>query len=232
MKEKLPLLEVEKERKPRAHKIKPDYNKEESLADMGLTSEELAMVSLSDEEVQFVANMVANGCNKEAAYMAAYNVQTNKLDAENTQKLNALMRRSDIKQVLRSGIQTRMSEMLDNLDAKLLDTYITRAFYDPADFIDDSGEPYSLSQIKPELRCVVDGVEKKYFGKDAEAYTITLKLANRDTALKTLSEYMGVIRPKAGIEITNTISVSNADEAKKISEMSNDELLAELKRLN
>lgn len=153
-----------------------------------------------------------------------------KLDGSEAPSIISLMQREDIKLAIRKGIQKRMSEALDNLDSKLLDTYITRAFYDPADFISDDGEPYALSEIRPELRCVVDGVEKKYFGKDADAFTITLKLANRDTALKTLSDFMSNVRPKAEVQVTSAVADNTEDEIQRLAEMSYDELQAELQK--
>lgn len=224
--------EVKKERGPRIRNgYVPRLDKEEYLIMLGLSEAEQALCTLTDEELAFVCEMVSNGCDKIKAYATVNKITNGHLSKTQYNKVAEIIRKDEVKQLLRRGIQKKMSESLDNLDGKLLDTYIMRAFYDPADFIDDNGDPKTLSEIDENKRCVVDGVEKKYYGKDADEYTITLKLANRDQALKVLGEYTRVIRPNTEVMVTSTTKENEEDEAQRLAEMSYDELQAEMKRL-
>lgn len=232
---KLELLEP-KDGKPilRGRKKSDDYvprlDKEEYLDIIGLSDAEKVLCKLDNDELAFVVEMISNGCDKVKAYKATHKCPETLTETQ-YRKIGAILRKEEVKQLLRRGIQKRMSESLDNLDARLLETYITRAFYDMRDFVDDDGEPISLHKIPEKLRCVIDGVEKKYYGKDAEAYTVTYKFANRDQALKVLGEYISMVRPNSEISVTSTVEENAEDEAQRLSEMSYEELMAELKRV-
>lgn len=237
MDKKLEIVTPKKEGAPRlpGHNKKrdtyiPRLDKGAYLDLLGLSDSEKALCTLSDEELAFICEMVSNGCDKVKAYSAIYSDGKEKITETQYRKIGSILRKEEVKQLLRRGIQKRMSESLDNLDSRLLDTYITRAFYDMKDFVYDDGEPKPLSDIPENLRCVIDGVEKKYYGKDAEAYTVTYKYANRDQALKVLSEFMHMVRPTSEVTVTSTVEENAEDEAQRLSEMSYEELVAELRK--
>jgi hypothetical protein len=53
-------------------------------------------------------------------------------------------------------------------------------------FYEENGDIRPLDEIDPEWLCVIDGVEKKYFGSQAARSTVTYQLPNRDLALQML----------------------------------------------
>lgn len=202
-------------------------DREEYLTSLGLSEAEIKLCTLLPEEVEFVCAMVNEGCDKYRAYKKVAGLKEEDALSEGQYKaINKLLNNEEVRQIIRLGIQKKMSESLDNLDNRLLQTYIQRAFYDPSLFVLDNGDPRELSEIPKELRCVVDGVEKKFYGKDADAYTITYKLANRDTALKVLGEYMQMIRPSVAtsVQITNVMTASTDKVKEEIQNMSDEEL--------
>ena len=75
---------------------------------------------------------------------------------------------------------------------KLLDMLWKRANYNIDLFMDEDGEFKTLKQIPKAWRCVVDGVEKKYYGKDAHVSVVVAKLADRDKAIDKLDKYINL----------------------------------------
>lgn len=208
-------------------------NREDYYAELGFSAEEKMLACLSEEELAFAAEMCRNGCDRVKAYATVHRIAGD-LTREQYRDLSTLLHDQKVRRAIRAGIQRRMSDVLDNLDSRLLNTYITRAFYDPSDFVDDNGDPLPLSEIPQDLRCVIDSIEKKYYGKSADACTITYRLANRDTALRVLSEFMHSVRPETGVTLT---APEDADpkafeqQAEHLADMSYEELEAALQKI-
>jgi len=219
------------EKAPRVRKdYTPRLSKIETIAMLGLTDAEAQLCTLTDEEMQFVCAMISNGCDKYKAYSTAYKTE-GKLTQTQYNKIAEIIRKDEVRQLLRKGIQRKMSESLDNLDSKLLDVYISRAFYDPSDIFYDNGESRPLSDIDEKYRCVIDGIETRYFGRDGDVRSVLYKLANRDQALKVLSDYMQNIRPSSGIIVTSAERDTEEDEMSRLEDMSYEELQEEMRKL-
>lgn len=222
-----------KERAPRVRgAYEVDKRREDYYTELGLSKADKLLASLTEEELAFAAEMCINGCDQIKAYSTVHKI-TGEMSKEQYRNMSTILHDQRVRKAIRAGIQRKMADVLDNLDARLLNTYITRAFYDPMEFIDDDGDPKPLSKISPDNRCVIDGIEKKYYGKDADAYTVTYKLANRDTALKTLSDFMNGVRPNSKMTLTETDdpTVDMEAEAEHLKDMSYEELEAELRKV-
>ena len=222
-----------KERAPRVRgAYEVDKRREDYYTELGLSKADKLLASLTEEELAFAAEMCINGCDQIKAYSTVHKI-TGEMSKEQYRNMSTILHDQRVRKAIRAGIQRKMADVLDNLDARLLNTYITRAFYDPMEFMDDDGDPKPLSKIAPDNRCVIDGIEKKYYGKDADAYTVTYKLANRDTALKTLSEYINGVRPNSKMTLTETDdpTVDMEAEAEHLKDMSYEELEAELRKV-
>lgn len=222
-----------KERAPRVRgAYEVDKRREDYYTELGLSKADKLLASLTEEELAFAAEMCINGCDQIKAYSTVHKI-TGEMSKEQYRNMSTILHDQRVRKAIRAGIQRKMADVLDNLDARLLNTYITRAFYDPMEFMDDDGDPKPLSKIAPDNRCVIDGIEKKYYGKDADAYTVTYKLANRDTALKTLSDFMNGVRPNSKMTLTETDdpTVDMEAEAEHLKDMSYEELEAELRKV-
>jgi len=124
----------------------------------------------------------------------------------------------------------------DVLEYRLIDTYITRAFYNPADIIDVDGYLIvdDLKKLGPLAVCV-ESIETEIKGirqtKDDHGNVHTkelikkkVTLANREKALEQLSRYMKIMSDQ--IELTGKDggpveiwSLSEAERKKRIAEL-------------
>lgn len=232
----IPEITIPARPKERAPRVRGAYEvekrREDYYTELGLSKADKLLASLTEEELAFAAEMCINGCDQIKAYSTVHKI-TGEMSKEQYRNMSTILHDQRVRKAIRAGIQRKMADVLDNLDARLLNTYITRAFYDPMEFMDDDGDPKPLSKIAPDNRCVIDGIEKKYYGKDADAYTVTYKLANRDTALKTLSEYINGVRPNSKMTLTETDdpTVDMEAESEHLKDMSYEELEAELRKV-
>lgn len=222
---------VKRESKPRYYGFVAGTKKDDYAALLGLSPAERCLISMTEQEAAFCCNMVLNGLDKVKAYKEVYAIQ--EMEKDDYKKIAALLAREDVRQMLRMGVKTKMREIMDNLDSKLLDTYTQRAFYDISDFHDMNGMPKPLSEIPEEKRCAIDKIEIKYYGRDGDVCSVNYVLANRDVALKTLTDYVNEVRPNTDIAVTSTAfdDISDEDEAERIANMSDEELQAEIRRL-
>jgi len=204
-------------------------SREELLSSLGLSDAEVKVSALTEEEARFVSEMLDCELDKGRAWRRLHPGED--LGRNEYRKMDALLRRDDVRKLLRSAVVRRMGEVMDNLDARLLDVYIIRAFYDIADYHDPTGLCLPLSSIPEDKRVAIDRVESRYYGKDGDVYSVNYILANREKALETLREYIQGLRPKSGVGVTQ-LDGPGVTEEETLSEMSDEELRAELGRLS
>lgn len=88
------------------------------------------------------------------------------------------------------------TEHCKNIKADLAQTFLEQltiiATYDPSMFINTKGESKfsSFEEIPQKYRCCVEGIETKYFGKDAEQEVTVIKLADRKSARQELYKFI------------------------------------------
>jgi len=110
---------------------------------------------------------------------------------------------SQVQEAIRRYVELILGEGKLRLKKEIFDVWLKRATYDPLMFYDINGEPKikTLKDIPEEWRCVVDGIEKKYYGKDATTYTIVLKLADKEKALMWLDKFIGMTKEEANVQV-------------------------------
>jgi hypothetical protein len=101
-------------------------------------------------------------------------------------------------------IQEYMSAVIDGilkqekipLEKKILDVWLKRAFYDPAEIVDGNGALlHPLEELSRRgLSICVEGIETRINAQGIE--TIKIKLADRDKALEMLQQYIQIIKPQ------------------------------------
>lgn len=96
-----------------------------------------------------------------------------------------------VKEAINRIIDNQLRDF-NEIRKRLNDYWWKRASYDIATFIDDDGEFKALKQIPKAWRCCVDGVEKKYYGKDAHVKVVVAKLADRDKAMEKLDRLINM----------------------------------------
>jgi hypothetical protein len=165
--------------------------------------------------IKFVVEYLNNGMNAGQAYLK--HVAKKPDITMDTAYTNGclLLRNPKIREALRIVITDWLEEKRGKLEKELIDVLYRRAFYDISIFQNENGEFKELEDIPNEWRCCVDGVEKKYYGKDATTSVIILKLADRDRAIDKLDKY---------IQMTKELSVDvglTKDTVKSLDEIFN-----------
>jgi len=148
----------------------------------------------------FTMEYCTNGFDKKKALSASG------YKAGNT-AASTILNNSNVQDAIKRYVDLVLGEGKIKLKKEIYDIWYKRAFYDPLMFYDVDGEPKitSLKDIPQEYRCVVDGVNKRYYGKDASRHVIELKLADREKALAWLDKYLGLTAEISKIEHSGTI---------------------------
>lgn len=109
-----------------------------------------------------------------------------------------LLRIAKVKKSIRMLLKlTRETE--DELAAyKILHTYETLAFYNPADIITDTGALLKPLNELGQLAVCVEQIQT-FYTKDGEPCTV-VKLANRHKALAVLMKYLSLVKPEINME--------------------------------
>jgi hypothetical protein len=159
-------------------------------------------IALNVQELQFVAEYVSNGRDAAAAYKFTHYVKTQH-PASIAAKANSYLAQPKIQAAIRRYVDDYLSTKKNELDEKITKVLMEQAFYDPADFIDTEGAPKfkSWDEVPVDKRCCVESIETKAYGKDADRTFTTLKLANRNAAIKQITEFLALAGPKR-VELT------------------------------
>jgi len=131
--------------------------------------------------------------NAAAAYMKAYPRASEETARRNASRL-----------LTNADIQSYMSEILDEiirrekipLEKRILDVWMRRAFFDPAEIVDSRGALlHPLAELSDQgLSVCIEGIETRV---NAQGETTKVKLADRDKALEMLQQYIQMIKPQA-----------------------------------
>lgn len=148
-------------------------------------------LSLKPMELRFVAAYCSNGFVSSLSYkMAGYKAKSQSAQISGA---NKLLNKENVQEAIRRYIALILGPYKEKLEAQILEIYYNRAFYSIDMFYDPDGDLLPLDHIKknhPEYLCVIDGIDKKFFGKDADVSVTSYQLASRDKALQTLNEYI------------------------------------------
>ena len=84
------------------------------------------------------------------------------------------------------------------LEAKIVNMLYAQAFYDPKHLINAEGQPAfeKMEDLAPELRCCIERIETKFFGKNCEEKISTVILCDRHKALDKLGKYLAMFTPE------------------------------------
>lgn len=163
-------------------------------------------LNLSQREMKFVGEYCANGFNEVEAYKAAgFSDGKGQMTGDVRIRIGALVNKPEIKQAVQRFVESTMSPYRDKLEYQVLSTLKARAFYDPRSFFESDGTAKSLDSIPVELRYAIDQIQEDFKGKNADVRVVTLKLADRMAALKSLQELLKVSKKEEG---------NNRDEAR------------------
>ncbi len=160
---------------------------------------------LNPKYIMFVANYITNGFNGTEAYMKSVARKGTKPGGV-TQDVNRLLENPSIKQAIQIVIDEWLGEKKLKLEKQIIETLTARAFYDINMFIHQDGSPKfsKIEDVPEQWRCVIDGIESKAYGKDANVVKIVLKLADRERAIEKLSKYIELYKESEKQELLMT----------------------------
>jgi hypothetical protein len=151
-------------------------------------------------QARFAVEYLTNGFNGELAYRTAVNGNLGKQKAA----INAAIMLKDPITVKLQAMFTDqwLAEKKIKLEKEIIDTLWAQAFYDPSLYMDLTGDVgfKAWSDLTEVQRRVVEGIETKFFGKDAQCSQTTITLTKRQPALMALAQYIAIMK---GLPATN-----------------------------
>lgn len=179
----------------------PPMNREITESEAQEIIPEFKELGLNTRELMFAAYYVSNGHNATQAFISAAGDVSLSYSACAVRSIN-LLKRPEIQKAVMMWFDRWFSERKTALEKEIVETYYLRAFYPIDVFLDADFKPKSLELIDKKWHCCIDGVETKYYGRNAEVEVKVLKLANREKALDQLAKYMGMFAESIAMNIT------------------------------
>lgn len=154
--------------------------------------EELRESKASIREIRFVAEYLTNGNNGVQAILnSGMNIKS--YNAAGVMA-NVYLKKHKIKEIIQRFIDNWLGVKEQIFKKKILQTLYARSFYDPARIIDATGKLKweSLDHMPEELRICIEGIETKFYGKDADAVVRITKLADRNKSIEMLMKALRI----------------------------------------
>ena len=163
----------------------------------GKNIKESKALKMPEKEKTFAAAYVVD-FNATHAYLAAY---------PNTKKVNAtangsvFLRRENVQALIKKYCDERINNYKNELEKKIVDVYMKRAFYDASKWFDEKGRLICEWEEfqKSGYGIIVDGIETRAYGKDATNEKTVYKLADKNKALEMLSRYMRIMAENVNV---------------------------------
>lgn len=146
---------------------------------------------LKPNELRFIGYYLFNGYNATRAYLSVYNNKNYKKGTASVKGCE-LLNSSKVMRALKDLFDDWLGEKKLKLEKEIIDVYYRRAFYPLHIFYNEYHEVKPFDEIPEKYHCCIDGIERKYFGKDADRTTVVLKLSNREKALEQLAKYISL----------------------------------------
>lgn len=180
--------------------------------DSGRTAEDLfpdwKKLGASIHEATFAAEYLLCNFNSSLAY------------ARSTRETNLkcpgilgsdMLRRPIVQQLIHDYTTAWLRGKAFELEHKVMETLEALAFYDVSQFLNPDGTPAfsSWDDIPAPLRRCIEGIEIKFYGRDANREVVNISLAKRSEALKSIAAYIAIL--KNGPLAANESNQVNAD---------------------
>jgi len=145
-----------------------------------------------------IAEYTINGFNGTEAYLMHIGKKGMTRGTAAAQ-MSEMLKKPKIQSALRLLIDRWLGEQKSTFEKRIIEQLNIQAFYDPSMFIDTEGSAKfkSWDDIPEQYRCCVEGIETRYYGKDAEQSATTIKLVNRVKAREELSKYITLFREES-----------------------------------
>lgn len=205
-----------KKDKTRATKYK-EYIKElddERQYYIELMTKSPAFRAITPKQRLFVVNYVLVGGN--ASKAAVLSGCTSRYYGQQAGKW---MKSEKISNAIREFWEIVFGDKIDKIERNLIDALYRRAFTNRWVYFNKDGtlkDKYKSLEDLGEDHIIVDGIEKKYYGKDADISVTIYKLADRDSAFKQLQSMLGL--DTKNINLNNTTATTGVLQVPGIAE--------------
>ena len=159
-------------------------------------------------EATFAAEYLLCNFNSSVAYSRA----TGALNAKFPGVMGSdMLRRPIVQQLIHDYTTAWLRGKAFELEHKVMETLEALAFYDVSQFLNPDGTPAfsSWDKIPAPLRRCIEGIEIKFYGRDANREVVNISLAKRSEALKSIAAYIAIL--KNGPMAANEANQVNAD---------------------
>jgi phage terminase small subunit len=131
--------------------------------------------------------------NAAGAYQRAYPQASEESARRNASRL---LTNTDIQEYMGAVLTEIIHRERIPLERRILDYWMKRAFYDPAEIVDGRGAlVHPLAELSRRgISVCVEGIETRINAQGVE--TVKIKLADRDKALEMLQQYIQMIKPQ------------------------------------
>lgn len=175
--------------------------------------QKLRKAGTTPKHIKFAAEYMTNGMNAIDAYLkhvARKNISERSMAAVAVEA-SRILRNPKIQDAIKEIFDIWLSEKKNKLEKEIIAALYARAFYDPTMFInaDGSARIKDADQIPEKWRPAIDGIETRYYGKDADRKVVVWKLANRSQALLELSKYIKLYQDSLGLNMNMSDGVAN-----------------------
>lgn len=150
-------------------------------------------------EVYFAVEYLSNHFDAGKAYRAVFPAEPQK---KATFCGNAFLRKPTVQKILGEYTQAWLRGRVAFLEKEVMDTTLARALYDPSLFLNPDGTPAfsDWNDIPEAYRRCIEGIDVKFWGKDADRQSVTFTLANRSEALGQLTKLLSCIKNGMGAD--------------------------------
>lgn len=166
-------------------------------------------LELSIAELKFISELCTRGFDYGAAHEKAGYVCENKVDHKiEGRKLAA---KPNVAEAIQRFLDVAIGPYIETLQYEALEALRGMATWKPEDFFNPDGSPKSLNEIPEDKLYAIDGIEDRYYGKDANRKVKVFKLTDRKQAWKMLLDLK-----KTELSKKKTSDPDKEDKLKKI----------------
>ena len=148
-------------------------------------------------EVHFAAEYLTNGFNATKAWIVCTGDVFRKIHTQVANNRGSdMLRNVHVQQLISDYTTAWLRGKAYELEHNVLETLEAMAFSDISMFLNPDGSPKfkSWDEIPPTLRRCIDGMERKFYGRDANRSVLNITLAKRSDALKAIANYVALMR--------------------------------------
>lgn len=131
-----------------------------------------------------------------------------------SRQAHMILKRDKVQLAIREFWDALFLDKIDKIQKVMLDQLYRRAFTARSKYFDKYGhlkDDLTLEDLGPD-ECIIDGIETKFYGKDADVRETVFKLADRNVAYRELQKLLGLDKKNtitnAGKKTTGVLKVA------------------------